>query len=89
MREMMVTPLVAQNDTNCASAIDGRTTRQSGYLTSQAIRKRIEKCFGWPMTIRWFAQESVHWARKAGLQFVLTLAAYNLIRIRNLDGLSC
>ena len=51
MREMTVTPHVARNDTNRASAIDGRTTRHPGYLASQTIRKRIEECFGWAKTI--------------------------------------
>ena len=32
MREMMVTPHVAQNDTNRSSAIDGRTTRDPGVF---------------------------------------------------------
>ncbi len=35
LREMRVTPHVAQNDTNRSSAIDGRTTRHPGYDTSQ------------------------------------------------------
>jgi IS5 family transposase len=51
LREMEVTPHVARNDTNRASAIDGRTTRHPGYATSQTIHKRIEECFGWAMTI--------------------------------------
>ncbi len=37
-----VTPHVAQNTSNRSSAIDGRTTRHPGYVTSQVIRKRIE-----------------------------------------------
>ena len=48
LREMKVTPHVAQNDTNRSSAIDERTTRHPGYATSQTVRKRIEECFGWP-----------------------------------------
>jgi hypothetical protein len=44
LREMTVTPHVAQNDTNRSSAIDERTTRHPGYATSQTIRKRIEEC---------------------------------------------
>ncbi len=47
LREMNVTPHVAQNDTNRSSAIDGRTTRHPGYALSQRIRKRIEEAFGW------------------------------------------
>ena len=51
LRCAQVTPHVAQNTTNRSSAIDGRTTRHPGYRTSQAIRKRIEECFGWAKTV--------------------------------------
>src|ERR671920_810008 len=47
LREMNVTPHVAQNTTNRASAIDGRPTRHPGYALRQRIRKRIEEAFGW------------------------------------------
>ncbi len=47
-RERKVTPHVAANDTRRGgSAIDGRTTRHSGYRLSQIVRKRIEEHFGW------------------------------------------
>ena len=47
LRELNVTPHVAQNTANRRSAIDGRTTRHPGYAVSQRIRKRIEEVFGW------------------------------------------
>jgi hypothetical protein len=47
MREYGVTPHVAQNTSERRSAIDGRTTRHSGYATSQRLRKRVEEIFGW------------------------------------------
>ena len=46
LRSMGVTPHVAQNTNGRKSAIDGRTTRHSGYGASQRIRKRIEETFG-------------------------------------------
>ena len=46
-RQLGFTPHVAPNTTNRRSAIDGRTTRHTGHLVSQRIRKRIEECFGW------------------------------------------
>src|ERR1700739_4573735 len=47
-RNLRVTPHVAQNEgRRGGSAIDGRTTRHSGYALSQKKRKRIEECFGW------------------------------------------
>jgi len=84
MREMTVTPHVARNDTNRASAIDGRTTRHPGYVTSQTIRKRIEECFGWAKTIRGLRKSRFIGREKLDFQFVMTFAAYNLIRMRNL-----
>jgi len=46
VRALNVTPHIAQNTTR-RSAIDGRTTRHSGYAISQRTRKRIEEAFGW------------------------------------------
>jgi transposase len=51
MRELDVTPHVAQNDSNRRSAIDGRTTRHPGYAVSQRKRKRVEEVFGWIKTV--------------------------------------
>jgi hypothetical protein len=77
-RGLHVTPHVAQNlARRGGSAIDGRTTRQPGYLISQRIRKRIEECFGWGKTIGQVRQ-------RVDFQFVLTMAAYNLVRMRSL-----
>src|SRR5215470_14264311 len=51
-QNLRVTPHVAQNlERRGSSAIDGRTTRHSGYALSQKKRKRIEECFGWLKTI--------------------------------------
>jgi len=84
-RHLWVTPHVAQNHARPGgSAIDGRTTRHSGYALSQKKRKRIEECFGWLKTIalmrkvRHRGVSKVHWI------FTLACAAYNLVRMRNL-----
>jgi Transposase DDE domain len=86
LREMAVTPHVAQNDTSLSSAIDVRTTRHPGYLASQTIRKRIEECFGWAKAIGGLRKSRFIGREKQDFQFVLTFAAYNLIRMRNLKG---
>ena len=84
LRELAVTPHVAQNTTNRRSAIDGRTTHHAGYAISQQKRKRIEEIFGWLKTVgglrklRHRGHERVTW------MFTLAVAAYNLVRIRNL-----
>jgi len=86
LRRMNITPHVAQNNTHRSSAIDGRTTTQPGYAISQRKRKRVEQSFGWMKTVgllrkvRFRGREKVDWWLKwAG-------AAYNLIRLRNLQA---
>src|SRR5207253_2955135 len=54
LRDRRITPHVARNTSNRASAIDGRTTRHPGYAISQRIRKRIEEVFGWVKTVGGF-----------------------------------
>ena len=89
MRCHNVTPHVAQNNTYRSSAIDGRTTRHAGYQVSQTIRKRIEECFGWAKTIGGMRKSRFVGREKLDFQFVLTFAAFNLIRMRNIGVESC
>ena len=89
MRARNVTPHVAQNDTNHSSAIDERTTRHEGYRLSQTKRKRIEECFGWLKTIGGLRKSLFVGREKLDFQFVLTLAAYSLVRMRNLGVVPC
>jgi len=84
-----VTPHVAQNTSNRSSAIDGRTTCHEGYAISQRTRKRIEECFGWAKTIGGMRKSRFVGREKLDFQFVLTFAAYNLIRMRNLGVATC
>jgi transposase len=51
LRELRVTPHVAQNTSGRSSAIDGRTTRHPGYAVSQRKRKCVEEIFGWMKTV--------------------------------------
>ena len=48
-RQMNATPHVAQKAKY--SAIDGRTTRQTGYAIRQQKCKRVEEIFGWMKTV--------------------------------------
>ena len=89
MRARNVTPHVAQNDTNRSSAIDERTTRHEGYRVSQTKRKRVEECFGWLKTIGGLRKSPFVGCEKLDFQFVLTFAAYNLVRMRNLGVVPC
>jgi transposase len=83
-RHMQVTPHVAQNLAGRRSAIDGRTTRQTGYSVSQQKRKRIEECFGWLKTIALLRKVRHRGTLKVDWLFTLACAAYNLVRMRNL-----
>jgi transposase len=83
-RQMQVTPHVAQNLAGRRSAIDGRTTRQTGYSVSQQKRKRIEECFGWLKTIALLRKLRHRGTLKVDWLFTLACAAYNLVRMRNL-----
>ena len=84
LREMNVTPHVAQNTTNRSSTIDGRTTRHPGYVLSQRIRKRIEEAFGWIKVPGGLRKARHRGLERVGWSFTFTAAAYNLIRIPRL-----
>jgi len=86
MRFMAATPRVAQNTKRRRSRIDARTTRHGGYAVSQVQRKRIEEIFGWLKTVA-LLRKLRHRGR-AIVEWILTfaVAAYNLVRIRNLTA---
>lgn len=84
MREINVTPHVAQNDSGRRSAIDGRTTRHPGYAVSLRIRKRIEEAFGWAKTVAGLRKARHHGLPKIDWQFTFAMAADNLVRLPNL-----
>ena len=86
VRLLGVTPHVAQNTTNRTSAIDGRTTRHGGYAVSQRRRKRVEEIFGWLKTIGLMRKTRHRGTRRVDWMFTFALAAYNLVRIRNLTA---
>jgi transposase len=84
LRQINVTPHIAQNTTNRRSAIDARTTRHAGYVVSQQKRKRIEEPFGWGKTIGGLARPMLRGARRLGFKLTLTMAAYDLVRLPKL-----
>jgi transposase len=84
-RKMKVTPHVAANtERRGGSAIDGRTTRHPGYAVSQKFRKRIEESFGWMKTVGNLKKIKYRGLPKVLFHFILTAAAYNLVRMRSL-----
>jgi len=85
LRKLNVTPHVARNDTNRRSAIDARTTRHAGYAVSQRKRKRVEEVFGWLKTVALQRKTRFIGPERTGWMFTLSAAAYNLVRMRNLQ----
>jgi transposase len=84
LREINVTPHVAQNISGRRSAIDGRTTRHPGYEVSLRIRKRIEEAFGWAKTVAGLRKARHRGLPKIDWQFNFAMAAYNLVRLPKL-----
>ena len=84
VRERQVTPRVAQHMTRRTSAIDGRTTRHSGYAVSQQKHKRVKEVFGWLKTVGLLRKVKLRGVQQVGWLFTFAAAVYNLVRIRNL-----
>ncbi len=86
LRDRNITPHVAQNDTNRRSAIDRRTTRHPGYTVSQKKRKLVEQMFGWAKTVGLMRKTRHRGTQRVDWMFIFTAAAFNLVRMRNLEG---
>jgi transposase len=84
LRKRNVTPHIAQQ-THRASSIDKRTTRHPGYAVSSRKRKRVEEIFGWLKTVGLMRKTHFRGRDRVDWMFTFALAAYNLIRIRNLE----
>ena len=85
--DMKVTPHVAQNTSGRRSAVPEAIAATEGYSISQQKRKLIEQAFGWAKTIGNMRQVMVRGLQKVDQMFVLTMAAYNLTRMRSLAEL--
>jgi IS5 family transposase len=81
LRDHQVTAHIAGKST---SIIDGRTTRHPGYAISQQKRKRIEEIFGWLKTVAGLRKTRHRGLARVGWMFTFAVAAYNLVRMRNL-----
>jgi transposase len=82
--DMKVTPHVAQNNSGRHSAVPQAIAQSEGYAVSQQKRKLIEQGFGWAKTVGGMRQVMVRGLKKVDQMFVLTMAAYNLVRMRTL-----
>ena len=85
LRDLVVTPHVAQNDANNrTSAIDGRTTRHKGYQVSQQKRKQVEEGFGWIKVIALLRKIKLKGIVLGNFLFTFGCAVYDLLRISNI-----
>jgi transposase len=83
LRDLGVTPHVAKKVSH--GAVDGRTLRHPGYLISQRRRKRVEEIFGWLKTVGMMRKTRHRGRARVGWMFTFALAAFNLVRMRNLE----
>ena len=83
-RERGFTPHVAQNTNGRRSAIDGRTTRHSGYAVSIKIRAWLETHFGWAKSVAQVRQVKQRGLARVEALFQLAMAASNLVRLPKL-----
>jgi hypothetical protein len=84
LRELRVTPHVAQHTTGRSSAIDCRTTRHPGYAVSQRKGTCVEEIVGWMKTFGLLRKTQHRSTARVGWMFTCAAAVYNLIRIRTL-----
>lgn len=83
-RESGIRPHVAQHSGREIPGLDGRTTRHKGYEVSQRKRKLIEQKFGWIKTIGGMVKSRFVGLRRTEAWGLMVMAAYNLVRMRNL-----
>lgn len=90
LRDRKVTPHIAidgrisKAGVQRKTAMDGRTTRHSGYAISLRLRKRIEEPFGWIKTVANLRKTRHRGTDRVGWMFSLAATAYNLLRIPKL-----
>jgi transposase len=90
LRERKITPHVAQNihARKHSSAVDGRTTRHSGYEISQQKRKRVEEIFGWLKAFGIVRRPHFRGLQRMKSFFKFAVSVYNILRIRNLTAIT-
>jgi len=84
---MNVIPHVAQNKSGRYSDVPDAIAQSEGYAVSQQKRKLIEQGFGWAKTVGGMRQVMVRGLERVDQMFVLTMAGYNLVRMRTLEQL--
>jgi hypothetical protein len=84
LRQLRATPHVTQY-TRRPSAIDGRTSRHATYRQNQRGRRHIERIFGWLKQVAGQRKTRFRGSHRVGWMFLFAAAAYNLVRMMNLE----
>lgn len=87
LQRLKVKPHIAQNKSGRRSAVPDEIAATEGYTLSQRKRKLIEQGFGWAKFVGPIRQVMVRGIKKVDQLFVLTMATYNLVRMRTLAEL--
>ena len=66
------------------AGLDGRTTGQAGYHTSQRLRKRVEEIFGWMKTVGGLRRTRYRGVDRTQAWAYFVAGTYNLLRITRL-----
>lgn len=82
-----VTPHVAQHKSGRSSAVPESIAQSAGYAISQQKRKLIEQDFCCAKAVGGMRQVMVRGLKNVDQMFVLTMAAYNLVRMRTLGAI--
>lgn len=83
-RQRGIAPHVACQQQRQVSGLDGRTTRQAGYRTSQRIRKRVEEIIGWIKTVGGLRRSRYRGLERTQAWGYFVAATYNLLRMARL-----
>jgi hypothetical protein len=81
---MKVTAHVAQNKSGRSSAVPDEVAQIEGYAMLERKRKLIGQGFGCAKSVDGVQQVMVRGLKRVDQMFVLTMAAYNLVRMRTL-----
>lgn len=85
-REREVIPHVACKTGVNIAGLDGRTTGQTSYTTSQRIRKRVEEIIGWIKTVGGLRRSRYRGLERTQAWGYFVAGTYNLLRLARLGA---
>ena len=84
-RERAIAPHVTCKEGIKVTGLDARTTTQSGYQTSQRLRKRVEEIFGWMKTVGGLRRSRYRGQERTQAWGHFVAGTYNLLRMARLE----